>query len=140
MTRILTALLIALLVIPLVGISDSTAAEGKRFKPRGRCVTVSNGRHRVRINCGRPKTNIEFGRFDFGVSIAEGVESATSRSRPRTTSTSDSSPRTAARDEQERAPASEGCHPAYTPCMPADRDVSCEEALGIANGEVIRLR
>lgn len=86
------------------------------------------------------KTNIEFGRFDFEVSIAEGVRSTTSQEGTRTTSTRESRSTTTPRDRQYPARASEGCHPAYTPCLPIDRDVSCEEALRIADGKEIRLR
>lgn len=71
--RYLTALLALLLAFPHIVQREPAAADDVQFKPRGRCVTVSNGRHLIRINCDTEGgVNIAFGRFPFGVSIGEG--------------------------------------------------------------------
>lgn len=118
MTRTLLAFLIVLAAVPLSGIGDVAAADGKVFKPRGRCVIVSNRRHRVRITCGHPKSNVERGHFTFGVSIGDAVRSAaapgnTTRSTPAT------SPRATRSD-------STGCHPDYTRCLPIVEEMRAE--------------
>ncbi|MBA2519287.1 MAG: hypothetical protein H0V24_06450, partial [Chloroflexia bacterium] len=104
MNRLLTGIVIVVLATPVVGIAAVTSTDGgDHFKPRGRCVSVSNGHHLIRINCDiEGGVNIAFGRFPFGVSIGE--ESAR-MAPPSATATATAIPEQPRRDrERDREP------------------------------------